>query len=151
MRKSPAFTLIELLIVIAIIGVLGAFSINTFVGSQKRARDATRRSDLKQYQVAIEAWSLKNNGTYPVYASAVKISGQSFGSTLCGSSSVLTLPSCPADPKDGATYGYFYRSNAGGTKYWVYAKLEGNGNYIVYCASGVNKENATEPVDADCP
>jgi len=53
---QSAFTLIELLIVITILGVLMTLGYNTFQGSQQKARDAERKSDLKQIQKALELY-----------------------------------------------------------------------------------------------
>lgn len=60
------FTLIELLVAVGIIGILAAGLIITIdPGKQMaKARDATRRSDLKQLQVALEAYH-NDNGHYP--------------------------------------------------------------------------------------
>ena len=51
---KKGFTLIELLIVISIIGILVTIVSASFVTSQKQARDVQRKSDLKQYQNALE-------------------------------------------------------------------------------------------------
>jgi general secretion pathway protein G len=54
MKKG--FTLIELLVVIAIIGMLSALLVPNFMGARERARDAQRKSDLKQIQKALEMY-----------------------------------------------------------------------------------------------
>ncbi len=58
------FTLVELLIVIAVLGVLATIGIMTFPAAQKRARDTRRRSDLKQYQTALELYANRNNSFF---------------------------------------------------------------------------------------
>ena len=65
-RKSQkGFTLIELLVVIAIIGLLTSFLVANFVGVKERARDAQRKSDLRQIQAALEIYR-SDKGSYPL-------------------------------------------------------------------------------------
>lgn len=61
---SRGFTLIELLVVIAIIGILASFLLVNFVGVRERARDAQRKSDIKQVQAALEFYR-SDNSEYP--------------------------------------------------------------------------------------
>lgn len=58
------FTLIELIVVIAIIGILAATGIYSFSGATKSARDAKRKSDLVQMKTALEAY-FSANQAYP--------------------------------------------------------------------------------------
>jgi prepilin-type N-terminal cleavage/methylation domain-containing protein len=62
---NKGFTLIELLIVIAIIGVLATLLMVNFVGVRQRARDAQRKSDLRQVQSALEIYR-SDNGSYHI-------------------------------------------------------------------------------------
>jgi type II secretion system protein G len=63
-RCSKGFTLLELLVVLAIIGILTAIGVAAFSAAQLRARDAQRKSDLKTIASALERYRSKN-GTYP--------------------------------------------------------------------------------------
>ncbi len=54
-RMRLGFTLIEVMIVIALIGILSSFAIYGYQSSQKKARDAQRKSDLQQVKKALEA------------------------------------------------------------------------------------------------
>lgn len=60
-----AFTLIELLIVIVIIGILAVALIPRLVGSQARARDTARKADVRQIQNAFATYAADNKGNYP--------------------------------------------------------------------------------------
>jgi len=64
---SPAFTLVELLIVIAIIGVVGTLGIIGFNGVQKDARDKARDSQTTIIANALEKYYDDNN-EYPSVA-----------------------------------------------------------------------------------
>lgn len=64
--KSSAFTLIELLIVVAIIGILAAIAVPNFLNAQIRAKVARTVSDMKTLETAMEMYRLDNND-YPPY------------------------------------------------------------------------------------
>lgn len=58
------FTLIELLVVISIIGVLSALLMANISGIRERARDAKRKSDLKEIKSALRLYH-NDCDTYP--------------------------------------------------------------------------------------
>ena len=53
-KLQRAFTLVELLVVITIIGILASIGLTAFSSSQARTRDAKRKSDLKSISSALE-------------------------------------------------------------------------------------------------
>lgn len=59
-----AFTLIELLIVVAIIGILAAIAVPNFINAQTKAKVSKAYSDMKALGTALEMYSLDNN-RYP--------------------------------------------------------------------------------------
>lgn len=61
---SKAFTLIELLIVVAIIGILAAIAVPNFLNAQVRASVARVDSDLRTLGMAMEAYRVDRNN-YP--------------------------------------------------------------------------------------
>ncbi len=61
MMKEKAFTLIELLIVVAIIGILAAIAVPNFLNAQTRAKIARVQSDLRSVQQASEMYNLDHN------------------------------------------------------------------------------------------
>lgn len=62
MRKG--FTLIELIVVMAIIATLLGIGFSSYTNSISKAHDAKRKSDLKQIQLALEKYK-EVNGNYP--------------------------------------------------------------------------------------
>ena len=61
---KKGFTLVELLIVMAVIAILIAIAIPSFRGMQQEANKSKSQGDVRVLKVAIEAY-YKNNGTYP--------------------------------------------------------------------------------------
>lgn len=64
---SRAFTLIELLIVVAIIAILAAVAVPNFLEAQVRAKVARAKTDMRTLGTALETYRIDNPG-YPEYA-----------------------------------------------------------------------------------
>lgn len=105
MTFSRGFTLIELLVVIAIIGILTAFLVANFIGVKQRARDAQRKSDLRNIQAALEIYR-SDNGSYP----------DPFPSS-CGSAwqqgTTVYMQTVPCDPLNTGQFKYTYNFSSG--------------------------------------
>jgi general secretion pathway protein G len=56
--QSAGFTLIELMIVMAIIGILITMAIPSFVGAIKHAREAALKEDLQTMRTAIDTYTM---------------------------------------------------------------------------------------------
>ncbi|MDR0462883.1 MAG: type II secretion system GspH family protein [Pseudomonadales bacterium] len=63
-RSNQGFTLIELMIVIAIIAILSVLGVTNFGAALRRARDAQRRSDVIELQMALEVCYDIRTGLY---------------------------------------------------------------------------------------
>jgi type II secretion system protein G len=114
MKKS--FTLIELLVVLAIIGILAAMIIASLSGARARARDATRKSDLRQVKTALEQY----------YSDKEQYKIQTAPMDLNVTNTDLTteyIKNMPNEPKPGLPP-YKYQTNSDGTAYCLYSILE---------------------------
>jgi len=132
--RQKGFTLLELLIVIAIIGLIATFAAFTLGNSRKRARDTKRVSDLGQIRKAMELGFNQGNG-YPLESSPVVL-GDASHKVLCGKGNTIALRSdkssanCDADkiyigliPSDPlASSSYLYTGSA--STYCIEAVLE---------------------------
>jgi prepilin-type N-terminal cleavage/methylation domain-containing protein len=67
MRPLKAFTLIELLIVVAIIAILAAIAVPNFLEAQTRAKVSRSRADMRSAVTALEAYAVDHN-KYPASA-----------------------------------------------------------------------------------
>jgi prepilin-type N-terminal cleavage/methylation domain-containing protein len=63
-RTHRAFTLIELMIVIAIIAILAAILIPNFIHARAESQTAACEGNEKQIATAMEEYAVDNNGTY---------------------------------------------------------------------------------------
>lgn len=84
--KRGAFTLIELLIVVAIIAILAAIAVPNFLEAQVRAKVSRIKSDMRTSATALESYAVDNN-KYPV---ELPLSADGYLSTISLSS--LTTP-----------------------------------------------------------
>ena len=130
--KISGFTIIELLIVVALIAVMASFAVIRFTGPPAKARDSRRQSDIKQYQNSLELYSSRSNNLYPIRTSTTD------PSSLC--TILVNRSNCPQDPKTGWEV-YHYQSNASGTSYVLWARMERQASssiseYYILCSGG---------------
>ncbi|HBF34197.1 TPA: hypothetical protein DDW35_06500 [Candidatus Sumerlaeota bacterium] len=65
MKRHSAFTLIELLIVVAIIAILAAIAVPNFLEAQIRSKVSRAQSDMRSLATGIECYRVDNN-SYPL-------------------------------------------------------------------------------------
>ena|SRR3989338_6667294 len=123
--SNRAFTLIEILIAVAIIAVLIGVGIPNFLGIRTRARDARRKSDVSQLQKSIELF--KEDQDPPVYPDDAFMDGlcrqcwsQSADGTCGGNVYIRKLP---CDPQSGNPY-FYVRNPDDSLQYTLVACLE---------------------------
>ena len=132
-NSNEGFTLIEILIVVAIIGILSSVVLVGLGPLQRQGRDARRISDLKQVQTGLELYYNKC-GFYPGPvqsaaggACAAWAAGTDFaalGGVLRGS--LLGIQNFPTGANTGGEY--MYGTSANGTDYVLGALLNDANN-----------------------
>jgi len=96
-----AFTLIELLIVVAIIAILAAIAVPNFLEAQTRAKVSRSKADMRSYATAIEAYRIDNN-YYPTYHyTQYTYGGSVIGEFFVGGPGNNSSPSTEANPYPG--------------------------------------------------
>lgn len=109
-KLRKGFTLLEILIVIAIIGTLSAYTLMNIFGQLKRGNDAKRKMDLNTLSKFFENY-YNDHGEFPKESDV----------NNCNSSFESYILSIPCDPASKEPYGYFPIPNGGG--YRICAKL----------------------------
>lgn len=112
MPKRRGFTLIELLVVISIIGLLATLMMANLTSARGRARDAQRKSDLKNIATALRLY-YNDRGSYPAASGGKIIACNSYsipvacnwGSTWIVSSTTY-MQTLPKDPLSAQYYKY---------------------------------------------
>jgi len=143
-KIHKGFTLIELILVMALVGILSVVGIASYTQATVKSRDTKRKNDLNQIAKALELFN-NDVGRYP--------KSDAEGSMLCptidGSEDTLCIGSIysfsngvkstymtnlPEDPTSGQQYRYFPSANF--DSYSLYAALE-------------NEEDRDHVVDGD--
>jgi prepilin-type N-terminal cleavage/methylation domain-containing protein len=128
------FTLVELLVVMAILGILTVITLGNFRTSQIKARDAQRKSDLRQIANALEAYFNDRAGYPEASGGKIKACGCGNGELtcdwdtetnnreFCDKNNTVYMSKVPGDPLSDPEHGYCYESDE--SYYRIYAILE---------------------------
>ena len=95
LKNKKGFTLIELVIVLAIAALILAAVLLAVSGAQKSRRDTQRKSDLGQISAQLEQYGSNNAGSYPATQAA-------FNTAFTGSYANANWK----DPLSGAAYDF---------------------------------------------
>lgn len=118
-KGQSGFTLVELMTVVAIIGILTTVITVNVSSARKEARDARRQADLRTIQTALEFYANRHTGQFPLATSGLESdSGTNWLPSL------ESLSAVPTDPLNVAPYLYHYRSDVSGNAYFLEATLE---------------------------
>lgn len=117
------FTLVELLIAMAILAVLSTLGLSNFQSARIKARDLSRKSDLQTIAKSLEAY-VNDYRTYPLSNNGKIICKTGdvvcdWGSAFTDDNGTVYAATLPED-QSGATY--YYEST--GTSYILYTHLE---------------------------
>jgi type II secretion system protein G len=132
--SSRAFTLVEILITITILGILASIILVSTNGTREAARDSRRQSDLSQIRKSLQAYYLAT-GVYPTTEASEGISLQedsaanaTFTQAMKGGGYMSIIPKDPSYTA-GGDYDYKYIATTSDA-YTLCAKSEYKGGYF---------------------
>lgn len=114
-KYQKGFTLLELMVVVAVIGALSTLVLTQLNVARTKSRDTKRVSDISMLSVALELY-FEDNGTYPTNGP--------YHASQPLSQYIVRLP---RDPSDNAQYGYSHTGIDTGVPhlgYMIWVELE---------------------------
>ncbi len=126
-RAQSGFTMIELLIVVAIIALVGTAMMMGLQLHTMKARDSRRKADLEKIKIAFEHY-YNDNDCYPP-ADVFFNGGSEPDPGICNQPLAALEPylkTVPCDPTTGRPYVYAPPDAGECTGYRIYTKLENN-------------------------
>lgn len=106
---SSGFTLVELLLVIAIIGILISFLSISFFSVRQRTTDAQRKTDIQELRSALEQFRSDND----LYMTFGEYAAVNCGSPFKTATSNTYIQKTPCDPKTTGQKYFYFPYNAG--------------------------------------
>jgi prepilin-type N-terminal cleavage/methylation domain-containing protein len=122
-KKHAGFTLVEIMIVVAIIALLAAIAVPGFLRARKRSQASKMLNDLRMIDAAVDQYAIETNRTtgntvgtadwtkYLKAGTALYNTGQDLFGTPYGQQTVDTIPQVP-------TADYALLSDVAGTGFW---------------------------------
>jgi len=107
--KRKAFTLVEILIVVTILGILAAVVLPTLQGQTAIARESSAKDSLSTMRTQIEFYKIEHDGVPPGYVNGATASTAMLQNQLVGTSMLTGFAISSTVPTDPFLYGPYIR------------------------------------------
>lgn len=120
-NKKEGFTLVELMIVIAVLGILAAIAIPSYLGIQKRSARSEAKANLQAISVALEGYMAENNNY-----GAVGLYTYSPGGSFAHSGNIERITNLGND----VSYNYSIRVTSTAGPYYIVSAVPARGRVV---------------------
>jgi len=129
-KMNQGFTLVEIMIVVAIIALLAAIAIPNLLRARMTSNDALAKATLRAISTAAESYGTANNGNYPT-------SGGNVLTVLTGATPpYLNTDYCAQSPVAGYNYDCTQMTSAGYTVTATPVQMNSTGSSIFTITTG---------------
>jgi len=137
-HQSQGFTLIELMIVVAIIGILAAIAIPQFANLVSKSQEGRCKANLGTIRSALSIYYGDTEGWYPANAAGSNLSALTVGSRYLQSVPLADLPATSNNVGHGSTSTETVSAGPvpGDVGGWAYDNVNGDTNWgkvVVAC------------------
>lgn len=147
MKKTRAFTLIELMIVMAVLAILVGVAIPRFKGMRQEGNISKAQGELRTMQTAMESYAMHHGNVYPASSTTP------YNSYLDASAAPgpQLVPSRLFDPFGNGSTEYYYVRGSGttGVEYYAICSRGPDGGVDVTAAEVSNGALTSNEIDDD--
>lgn len=100
-----AFTLIEIIVAVSILGILAAIVLPIFLGSSVQTKEAAARDALRIMRSQIELYRFEHKGVVPGYKNVIQATSAELINQFTGTTTIAGLVSASKIPAGSYIYG----------------------------------------------
>jgi prepilin-type N-terminal cleavage/methylation domain-containing protein len=136
LRRRPGFTLIELMIVVAIIGILAAIAIPKFADLIRKSSEGASKGNLGSLRSALSIYYGDMEGQYPTDLASLTVAGKYLSAIPLANAPNYHVSNSIATGWHGGCSPNFPNNEDFDNRGWAYCATPGdaaNGTLLIYC------------------